>query len=250
MKLSRREQILLTILIAAVILYAYYHFLYLPVHEQRLYLMAENTRLKKLLQQDAEQMAKESYDTDALIQEMTSLAAQLPDAPFLPEMLSSLHKIAQDKGVQLLSFHFNNNALVEPENPTEILLQNELKSGSIINSKSTNNKNSSSLQEIKFSIETQGSYPDLASYILALENNPRIIIFHNVKLAAQNKKAEDIPLDEQGNTIELPPSKLVDANNIKCSIDISAYYDTNSWTGITGIPELGSGSGKGNPFAK
>lgn len=248
MKFSRREQLLLTILIVAVIVYAFYCFLYLPVHEQRLQLITENSKIQTLLQQNAEQMAKKKYDIDAIRQEFTSLAAKLPDSPFLPEMLSSLNKIAQDKSVKLLSFSFNNASLEPAKNPTEILLQNELKSDSIINTKKANNKKSSSLQEIKFSIQALGSYPNIASYILALEKQARFLVFYSIKLAAGDKKAEHLPLDEHGNAIELPPSKLVDPDNIKCTIEVSIFYDTNSFADITGIPELQVGPGKENPF--
>lgn len=237
MKLSRREIILLCVLLLAGSIYLFYQYAYQPLQQKTHTLIAENTKIQKNLEMQEGKMetaAKMQKEQERLEEEYRQLMIAVPEDAYIPEIIAWLAKSAKDASIQLdkVSYQSGNN-----------------------DKQNSDQAQSPGVQACNFEISAAGSYFNLMSFLLKIENDPRIYVIIAGQLNAQQKKQEAAPVVSEVEAESMPvPEPLkgavaYDSNNMILKLKLSAYYDKAKSSDISGMAEkVSPGEGRENPF--
>lgn len=238
MKLSRRELILLAVLVIIGSIYLFHQYLYQPLQQKTNTLRAENTKIQSTIEMqrgNMKEVAKLQKEQEKLAEEYRRLMVAVPEEAYVPEIIAWLEKSAQDASVQLnkVSYQGENN---EKDN-------------------SADDGKMAAAQVCNFELSAGGSYFNLMSFLLKIENDPRIYVINAGQLNASQKKQETAPAvsEEEGTPMPAPePLKgaaAYDSHNLVLNLKLSAYYAKDKANDISGMAEkVPPGEGRENPF--
>jgi len=224
-RLSKREITLLVLLVVVSGFYLGYHFVFQPLYKNAGQLRDENVKLSTDLQTLEQRLNKQGdigLEEQKIQSEYGKIEVKLPQSPMIPNTIDFMELIARETNVRLLSINYKENV--------------PAKSG--VDSKKDQ---PASPTAANFKITASGSHFNLLSFLLKLENAPRIYTINGSKitLAKNNLKtdtagqAEDstetaaIVKNEESAEKE---SQTYDQNKSLINIDFTAYYDSSSTT--------------------
>lgn len=169
MKLSKREMVLLVVLLVAGGAYLTDHYLLGPLQNQKQHLAFEHDQLTSELQK----WEKKTNRYQTLEQEKLQLQddyqqmlEKIPQLPMISPVIDYLEGRARDTQVEIVSIRCQENAVAQPDRNLQL-------SGSEINRPLT----------VNFQIIATGSYFNLLSFIMQLENAPRMYIITCAKIS-------------------------------------------------------------------
>lgn len=247
-KLSRREKILLGILLILSLIYAYYNLAYKPGKIAREQLLQENRVLKSLTESGESAMVQTSnieQDITGIAKLGNELMAAVPARARVPETIAFLKKTAFDTHVDLKAINY---AAPNKNNSTD---------------KQKNKEKLEKVRILDYNITVQGTYNNLLAFLLKMENTPRLYTISNCQMTAAAKKNDEKALSEAlQSSLETeqgaPPapfpsipkgSAVYDGNNIKLNLKFSAYYDEETIPGLNAKEdEVPVAAGRINPF--
>jgi Tfp pilus assembly protein PilO len=237
MKLSRREIILLCVLLLAGSIYLFNQYAYQPLQQKTSTLIAENAKIQTTIEIQEAKMkttANMQKEQERLEEEYRQLMIAVPEDAYIPEIIAWLGKSAKDASIQLdkVSYQSGNN-----------------------DKQNSDQAKSDGVHACNFEISAAGSYFNLMSFLLKTENDPRIYVISGGQINAQQKKQEVAPVvsEVEGESIPAPePLKgaaAYDSNNMVLKLKLSAYYDKDKALDISGMAEkVPPGEGRENPF--
>lgn len=243
MKLSKRELILLCILLIAGSIYLFYNYLYCPMQVKTKALVVENARLKeevKMERQKIQRAGDWKQERERLQEDYRQLMIKVPETAYIPEIVDFLENKAKDSQAALLSVNYNKKS---NENQND---QN-------------NNPKSTAPNMLEFEIKSGGSYYNLLSYLMKIENAPRLYVVSGVQIASpDNKKPGSTAyITEDGRVIPatqpepLEGSTAYDGRVLAMKVRLAAFYDEKAIAGISGMEEkVTPGKGKENPYQR
>lgn len=238
MKLSWREKTLLIALVIVGSAYLFYTFLYSPLSEQRNAVARENSRLKSRIERVADQSRQESgSERDARAKRvMNSFQEQVikvPGESMLPESVIFLQQSAEAAGVTISSLAYTPGALAK--------------------AKPAVSQRPPAVNQIKIRLSAKGSYAGLKTFLLALNQAPRLYRIGTLKLQSdygQNTvSAASAPaLAAEGEEAMPPPNPAV-KNEITMNITMVTFYQEIKDLGFVDRQErVQPGPGQVNPF--
>ncbi|MEN6326259.1 MAG: hypothetical protein ABFD18_08645 [Syntrophomonas sp.] len=250
-RLSRREKILVGLLLLLSLVYAYYNLAYKPGKIARAQLLQANRVLKSLIER-GESAKVQNADIE---QEKTGIAklgnelmVAVPAQARIPETVAFLKKTAFDTHVDLKTINY-----ADPN-------KNKNNSTNI----QKNQKKIEKVRILDYNITVQGAYNNLLAFLLKMENAPRLYTISNCQMTTTVKDNDEKTVGEalQQSSIEaeqgaepLPLSSIPkgsavnDGNNIKLNLKFSAYYDEETIPGLTTKDdEVPVAAGRINPF--
>lgn len=243
MRISKRELILLILLILTGIIYLFYTYMYGPVRDKTDALQVENTRLETAILTEQKSIETiNNLEEEKLKHDYQVMAEKIPESPFIPEIIDYLEKSAEDAGVELL-------AVTYTETNKKDRQQN----------KDNSDQEITGPEKLRFQATTCGSYPELLLFLLRIEKNSRIYVVEGSKMKTSKRKVIMPPaMAAEGESPTLLPPPVIltgssgyDPENIVMDIMFNAYYDKNSLPDISGAEEkVKPGDGRTNPFAK
>jgi len=231
-RLSKREITLLVLLVVVSGFYLGYHFVFEPLYKHAAQLRDENVKLSTDLQTLEQRMNKKgdiSLEEQKIQNEYAKMEAKLPQSPMIPNTIDFMELSAREANVKLLSINYKENV--------------PAKTG--VDSK---NNQPVSPTAANFKITASGSHYNLLSFLLKLENAPRIYTINGSKITLAKVSSEaDTPGQEVGGagteaaveTAEAlkaaesakKESQIYDQSKSVINIDFTAYYDSPSTTG-------------------
>ncbi|MDD2586387.1 MAG: hypothetical protein PHT79_03315 [Syntrophomonadaceae bacterium] len=242
MKLSTREIFLLVILIIIATGYAFHTYTYVPLREEIDKLILENSGLEKTIKAEEETInAFMQLDEEKQNHDYKLLAAKVPEAPFLPEMIAYLNKSARDADINLLAVHYK-----------ELSRENIKQKGN----------NAGGVHDpwcLELQATVSGSYPGLILFLNKIEKADRIYALENTKIKLSKRKTENFQsgILEEGeipHKLVLPATTITvgyNPDHILMDVKFKAYYDNRNIKGISGIDEqVEPGQGVDNPFKR
>lgn len=220
MRLSRREKVLLALLIVLGGLYLTDHYLFQPLLIYKRHLIEENNRLSMELQQWEEKtnqyhsLQQQEPGIEADYQQMQ---AKVPSSPMISDIIVYLETSAREARVKLVSIQYRESA-PSNYNSEESELANER------------------AKPLNFQIVASGSHFNLLSFILKIENAPRIYIINSSKISlvrtasssygpAVEPSSDDTRTLNDLDTQAVPESLAYDMDNSQLNLDFNAYYD-------------------------
>lgn len=224
MRLSKREKVLLGILLVVGGFYVFYQFEYFPRQVTIDRLKEENTRLNREI---VSFIAKEGGLTDInqekrrLNDELDQMVIRLPRSPLLADIVAFLEQSARDSQVKLASVNYKES----------------LPSKTSLDAKDTNPVKPA--QYVNFQLTASGDHAGLLSFLLKIENASRIYNINSGKISLLKRKQPEMAMrsseSESGAlgrageaTVAEQESLTYDRNNLVIVLDISAYYDQSS----------------------
>ena len=250
-KLSRREKILVGLLLILSLVYAYYNLDFKPNKIASEQLLQENRVLKSLMERGENAKTR----TTGIGQEKTRIAqlgnellVAVPARAMVPETVAFLKRTAFDTRVELKSLNY-----------TAPNKSNNNNTGS-----QKKKEESEKVQALDYNITVQGGYNNLMAFLLRIEKAPRLYTISSCSMTANSKKNDDKAISEalqssmeaEPGAVEPVPltsapkgSEVYDGNNIKLDLKFSAYYDEEAIPGLTiKEDEVPAAAGRINPF--
>jgi Tfp pilus assembly protein PilO len=228
-KLSKREIVLLGLLILVGVFYLGYNYVLEPLNIKTNQLRDENNKLSTDLQALEQTMSKQGdirLEEQKIREVYTEILAKVPSSPMVPHTIDFMELRARESKVKLQSIKYRENAATKP---------------------AVNNKDSQpvtpAIQTAEFNIIASGSHFNLLNFLMQIENAPRIYISNESKIyLAKNDKLQSISVadtsqQEMGSTetgiiteLEEKGSQAYDKNKSEINIEFTAYYDGSSTT--------------------
>lgn len=245
MSLSLREQILLLALIIICLFYCFNKYLYQPLQDDTARLATENAQLENMINSEQERVVKSrnlQKQRRKLEEEYQQMMVKVPEHSYIPEIISFLENNALDSSVTLNKINYRREEK------------------SVGATKEPDDKSISNYQPCTLEISVRGNYFNLLSFLMKIEQSPRIYIINGGSFIASEKKmgSRSQPLDSENDAIipspavplEAEGSVRFDSNNLTMKLQLTAYYDpTSSTPDISGMPEkVPPGEGRENPF--
>ncbi|MEA4923975.1 MAG: type 4a pilus biogenesis protein PilO [Syntrophomonadaceae bacterium] len=218
MSLSTRERALLGLFFVLGCVFLLDQYLFKPLDQEARQLIAENNRLHEELQDIEERitryqaMEKSESQPQAYYQE---LLEAIPQSPLIPDIIDFLETKARGNKIKLSSIHYKENKTRPSDSkPAGPGLQ------------------PASLEPVNFQIVAGGSYYNLLSFVLALENAPRIYVINSLKisLAVPERYPQGIAAANSGASSEAgaqsatPELLFYDQGQSILNLDFNAYY--------------------------
>ncbi|HWP95927.1 MAG TPA: hypothetical protein VN426_03685 [Syntrophomonadaceae bacterium] len=266
MSLSRREIVLISILLLAGTLYAFYNYLYMPVRSRTEALKTENNQLQAQLS-EAEQ-AKTSKknpadDVKKLQNEYKVLLNKVPEDPYVPEMMVYIADSARDSKVKLNSLDYKYD---EKSAPAASASEN----GTAKQGDADKANPSATYRSSQLDVEVVGDYNELLNFLLKIENAPRLYVLSSAKFDAGKRKAPEVVVNAPEQTAAAKTSTAVaavnsspggtaapalagsaayDGSSITLKLKFSSYYDQTTTGGMKGVDQEVAPTAEGkNPF--
>lgn len=197
MNVSRREKILIAVIIVLAMVFIFYKFFYNPVNLQVGQMKNQQAQLQQEL---AEANREKTLQTNQelrkqkLQNELQTMQIMIPKDKQLAELVRFLQVIAQNSGVQLVSIEFKEDNQAGNQQGSQTAGQPGQVPGA---------------RNMTMKVTTWGSYFQSRNFLLLLENCPRIILVQSCALAAQTKAAANVTQASDGNTDNAPPEAPV-----------------------------------------
>ncbi|MEN6351363.1 MAG: hypothetical protein ABFD08_18475 [Syntrophomonas sp.] len=262
MKLSRREKVLLALLAILSVIFVFYNFIYKPLIEEKELLLSDSAYLKTLIEK-GEAGRKERLDLareEAVIRkEYEGLLAAVPSSARVPETIAFLQQSSKDTNVSLLSTKY-------------VPVKKSKNEGNAPNGQKNQPaaKIIDKAQEVSYSISARGSYNNLLSFMLKIENAPCLYIIRSCKIQSSPRKIDESlfsqvvqPIEGDQPAVPLVPapvpsltipkgSALYDGGNLVLYLEFSAYYYKDNLNLDTAKTDnqVEPGQGSINPFQK
>jgi hypothetical protein len=256
--LSKRELALLVILIAVSGFYLlYYHVLH-PLNLQITQLNAENISLINELpgmETELARLANIRMENQQIWYDYEKLLDKVPQSPMIPQIIGFMDLSAREAGVKLLSINYkespvakrNDHGIAEGTSGSlhdkaerdgklvmdNVILKNEEKAGSMV-------------QALNFKLVARGTHLNLLSFLLKIENAPRIYKVNSFKMImvrnSQQKTGlgvEDPSQEENSGTkkdfvdVAVKESQAYDANYTEVNLDFTAFFNRLEFSGIS-----------------
>ncbi|MGI5921031.1 MAG: type II secretion system protein GspM [Syntrophomonadaceae bacterium] len=209
MQLSKREKVLLGLLVWLTGIYIFYYYIYEPLNHQVKDLVSDNTRLRAQLM-EVRQLEREKDMTNSRYSrceaELASLTRQVPDSPDVPGVIAFLEETAQKAQTRLNGISYGNKTSENTTRQTEPAMA----------------------IPVHFEIMAAGNYYDLLTFLKHVEQAPRLYAFTYVRLVQSAKK--QIVADES----YLPHGLATDgkeseaaglhSSDVKMTVNFSSYY--------------------------
>ncbi len=219
MSLSTREKALLGLFFLLGCVFLLDQYLFKPLDRDARQLIAENNRLHEELQGIEERitryqaMENSESKSQAYYQEMLEA---IPQLPLIPDIIDFLETKARENKITLSSIHYKENKTRQSDSKP---------AGS--------GRQPTSLEPVNFQIVASGSYYNLLSFVLALENAPRIYVINSLKisLAAPERYPQGIAAvnsgvssSDAGAQPAAPVLLFYDQGQSILNLDFNTYY--------------------------
>lgn len=258
MRLSKREMVLLTILLIAASIYIYYNYIYIPVVNNAAATKTENeklqTNLRELEKLKANQK-KPAQVAQKLKTDYQALLTKVPEDPYVPEMIVYLADAAKQSRVELKKIDYKYDEKSTANTPATADGGQEKKTANVAAVKSS-----------QLEVEAIGTYNDILTFMLTIENAPRAFVLTGSDLTAGKIVAKEITTttteispsgDEKTttskNTIDMTQqlvgSAAYDGNSIQLKLKFQSFFDQMTTDNMKGVDEPVAPSIEGkNPF--
>ncbi len=251
MKLSKRELALFGLLIVVGGSYLLYYFVFYPLNLQITQMKAENISLRNELQ---EMKSKGARPGDFLLKKQQiwynyeRILLKMPQSPMIPNIIDFMEKSALEAGVKLLSISYKESP-VDKKNLDTTKIEPSITEGTSDSNTILKNieKGGSMAQAANFQLAARGTHLNLLSFLLKIENAPRIYRINSIKMIMlknnQPKMGSEVkdPTQEvnSGKKEDFPEiaakeSQTYDASYAEVNLDFDAYYDSLAIAGING----------------
>ena len=220
MKLSTREAALLGLLLMLGGIFLTNHYIFQPLITHKQQLVSENNNLTVELQALQNRISKyqsiERDDSKSWDDYQRMLEA-LPQSSMIPSIIDYLELSASEAHVKLITIRHKESALGDSA-------PKSVKSGTDL----------TQIMPVNFQIVASGSHFDLLSFVVEIENAPRIYIINGVKISLagtdQSPTGITLPNNPDMAASDKPMEKTVsesqtyDQSKSVLSLDFSAYY--------------------------
>jgi Pilus assembly protein, PilO. len=224
MSLSTREKVLIGLFLVLGCVFLFDQYVFQPMTRCNQQLNNENSSLSTEIQANVEKSIKyKSLETEGLgkQEDYQEMLNALPDSPMISDTIDYLETRAQENNVKLISIQYKENQAGNP--PSQPVRTGEQQDAAV---------------PVRFQIVAHGSHYDLLSFVLALENAPRIYIINGLKigLAAKERSAQGlaaladnagISAGEPGKLQAAPETFFYDRGKSVLNLDFNAYYHTS-----------------------
>lgn len=221
MKLSTREAALLGLLLVlgGVFLTNYYIFQPLIAHKQQLGLENNNLTLElQALQNRISKYQSMERDERKSRDDYQRMLEALPQSAMISSIIDYLELSAREAHVKLIMIRYKESAPGDPASKSA-------KSGTDL----------TQIMPVNFQIVVSGSHFDLLSFILEIENAPRIYIINGGKISlarpdqfptgiTTSPNGPDMAASDKPIEKTVPESLTYDQSKSVLSLDFSAYY--------------------------
>lgn len=260
MKLSKREMVLLTVLLIAASVYIYYNYIYMPVVRNVNLIQADNDKLQANLRELEKMKQNQKKPTDVaqkLKTDYQALLTKVPEDPYVPEMIVYLADAAKQSRVELkkLDYKYDEKSTANTTAASE-------------GSQEKKTANIAAVKSAQLEVEAIGTYYDILTFMLTVENAPRTFVLTGLDLTAGKIKSMEVTT----TTTEAPPegggaktttsttsvdmtqllvgSAAYDGNSIQLRMKFQSFFDQVTADNLKGVdePVVPSIEGK-NPFS-
>lgn len=260
MRLSKREMVLLTILLIAASIYIYYNYIYMPVVNHAATVKTENEKLQANLhelEKLKQNQKKPVQVAQKLKNDYQALLTKVPEDPYVPEMIVYLADAAKQSRVELkkIDYKYDDKSTANTTASTE-------------GSQDKKTANVAAVKSSQLEVEAIGTYYDILTFMLTVENAPRTFVLTGLDLTAGKIKS----LDVTTTTTEASPggagsktttsttsidmtqllvgSAAYDGNSIQLKLRFQSFFDQVSADNMKGVDEPVAPSMEGkNPFS-
>lgn len=240
MSLSKREIFLLCLLLVCGAAYAYYTYVYDPLQMQINQAQTDNRNLSREIEQlkkaEPVSVGVSSDALQKLKQDFWTAACQVPTYPLVPESIAFLEKSGKDAVIDLKSLQISDPGGAQPAG-------NAGSQGS-----------NSGLVTQSYEIAGTGGYFALNSFLMKLEEAPRIYVISSINIGSQ--PAASTTAVAPATTSAAPATvsstastQVYDGSNLTFTLSISSYYDGIELENIgTSFQTVQPAAGRNNPF--
>lgn len=218
MKFSKREMALLGLLLVLGGVYLTSNYLFQPLQTQKQQLVSENNKLGMEIQVLQNEISRYQSMEQAGLQigdNYQKMLEAVPQSPLIPSIINYLELKARDTKVKLISIRYKENALGDTA-PNSV-------------------KSALNIKPVNFQIVASGSHFDLLSFILEIENAPRIYIINSGKISlcrtdqspvgiAASVNSADVTINDKVMDKTVPESITYDQSKSLLDLNFSAYY--------------------------
>ncbi|MEN6389994.1 MAG: hypothetical protein ABFD04_06220 [Syntrophomonas sp.] len=260
MKLSKREMVLLTILLIAASVYIYYNYIYMPVVNSAAAVSSENEKLSANLRELEKlkiNQKKPAQVAQKLKTDYRALLTKVPEDPYVPEMIVYLADAAKESKVELkkIDYKYDEKSTANTPAPTD-------------GAQDKKTANAAAIKSSQLEVEAIGTYYDLLTFMLKVENAPRAFVLTSLDLTAGKTVAKEITTTttqvspESGDkktststttvdmTQQLVGSAAYDGNSIQLKLKFQSFFDQVTADSMKGVDEPIAPSIEGkNPFS-
>jgi len=239
--LSKREIALFGLLIVVSVIYLLYYFVFHPLNLQTTQMKAENSSLSKELQA---LQVKGAWPGDIGLEkqqiwdEYEKVVTKVPQSPMIPNIIDFMELSAREAHVKLLSISYKESSTIKTAMDVK-----KSETASADQGKLT-------AQYADFQLTASGTHLNLLSFLLKIENAPRIYKINSSKMTMirnnQQKMGSRVEASmQEGNSgkmeasleIAVKESSAYDPINAEVNLEFTAYYDTAS--GISAKSSVG-----------
>ncbi len=221
MKLSTREAALLGLLLVLGGVFLINHYVFQPLTTHKQQLVLENNNLTLDLQALQNRISKyQSMERDERKSrdDYQRMLEAVPQSSMISSIIDYLELSAREAHVKLITIRYKESALDDPalkfaESRTDL----------------------TQIMPVNFQIVVSGSHFDLLSFILEIENAPRIYIINGGKISlartdqsptgiTTSPNSPDMAASDKPMEKTVPESLTYDQSKSVLSLDFSAYY--------------------------
>ncbi len=218
MRLSKREKVLIGILVILGVGYVIDRFMLYPAATCHKQLLASEAGLENQLQQLENLTAEYGTERQQELVETNyrKVLAQIPPSPMVPSIMDFLQSSAADTGVEVVSVSYRDAASLETR-PAQ--------------SNQTTSKTPG--QQLDFQMEARGDYGNLVMFVQRIETAPRLYIITKVKIVLPQDLSiapagSEMPGDQTGMEQDNPPdsngSDQIPPITARLFLEFRAYY--------------------------
>ncbi|MEQ8175487.1 MAG: hypothetical protein ABRQ26_10525 [Syntrophomonadaceae bacterium] len=261
MKLSKREMVLLTILLIAASIFIYYNYIYMPVAKSAAAVSSENEKISANLRELEKLKAnqkKPAQVAQKLKTDYQALLTKVPEDPYVPEMIVYLADAAKESRVELKKIDYKYDEKSTANTPVSTEGAQDKKTA-----------NAAAVKSSQLEVEATGTYYDILTFMLKVENAPRAFVLTGLDMTSSKRKPQDtatvVPASgtmAQGTSgspttpsTPVPEQALVgsaayDGNSILLKLKFQSFFDQVTADNMKGVddPVAPSIEGK-NPFS-
>lgn len=261
MKLSKREMVLLTILLIAASIYIYYNYIYMPVVNNAAAVKSENDKLQANLRELEKLKAsqkKPAQVAQKLKTDYQALLNKVPEDPYVPEMIVYLADAAKESRVELkkIDYKYDEKSTANAPVPTD-------------GAEDKKTANAAAVKSSQLEIEAAGTYYDILAFMLTVENAPRAFVLTGMDLTSSKRKPQEATAlaPASGTTVQgaggsptapsapnpeqaLVGSAAYDGNSLLLKLKFQSFFDQVTAANMKGVDEPVAPSIEGkNPFS-
>lgn len=261
MRLSKREMVLLTILLIAASIYIYYNYIYMPVANNAAAVKSENDKLQANLRELEKLKAnqKPAQVAQKLKTDYQALLNKVPEDPYVPEMIVYLADAAKESRVELKKIDYKYDEKSTANAPVPADGAQDKKTANTVAVKSS-----------QLEIEATGTYNDILTFMIRVENAPRAFVLTGLDLNSSKRKPQEatVMAPASGTTVQassgsspktpsapdaqqaLVGSAAYDGNSLLLKLKFQSFFDQVTAANMKGVDEPIAPSIEGkNPFS-